>query len=131
MLNTVTLQGRLTKDIEIRAASNGNKYSIFTIAVQRNYKGKDGKYNTDFIDCFASDKIAEHIAKFFHKGSEIIISGELQTTEKADENGQKRKSTLVCVGKVFFTSGKSEPQATAPVEATTEPTESGELPFEQ
>lgn len=129
MLNYTVLQGRLTKDIEIRAASNGNKYSIFTIAVQRNYKGKDGKYNTDFIDCFASDKIAEHIAKFFRKGSEIIISGELQTTEKADENGQKRKSTLVCVGKVFFTSGKSEVKAEPQSEA--EQTETADLPFEQ
>lgn len=129
MLNYTVLQGRLTKDIEIRAASNGNKYSIFTIAVQRNYKGKDGKYNADFIDCFASDKIAEHIAKFFRKGSEIIISGEIQTTEKADESGQKRKSTLVCVGKVFFTSGKSEVKAEPQGEA--EQTETADLPFEQ
>ena len=136
MLNQITIQGRLTKDVEIRLASNGKKFTIFNLAVQRNYKNQQGKYESDFIDCFASDKIVEHIAKYFHKGSELILIGELQTRMYDDQNGQKRKSVLVVVSKVYFTSGKSESngntQASASVEVTPEGTEeAGELPFEQ
>ena len=128
MLNTITIQGKLTKDIEIRSTNNGKKFALFCIACQRNYKNAEGKYDADFIDCIASEKIAEHIAKYFHKGNEIIVSGELQTRMYDDQNGQKRKSVLVNVSKTFFTSGKGEsnnnPQGTVAEE-------SGELPFEQ
>lgn len=128
MLNTITIQGKLTKDIEIRSTNNGKNFTLFCVAVQRNYKNQSGKYDADFIDCIASEKIAEHIAKYFHKGSEIIVAGELQTRMYNDQNGQKRKSVLVNVGKTFFTSGKAE-SGNAEPQATTE--ESGELPFEQ
>lgn len=131
MLNYITLQGRFTKDVEVKTASSGKAYTIFTLAVQRNYKNQQGKYESDFIDCIASESIANHIAKFFHKGSEIIVAGELQARNYQDQNGQTRKSVLVNVSKTYFTSGnkaESTPQAVA----TSEPTdESGDLPFEQ
>ena len=129
MLNTITIQGKITKDIELRTTVNGKKFILFCVACQRNYKNAEGKYEADFIDCIASEKIAEHIAKYFHKGSEIIVAGELQTRMYDDQNGQKRKSILVNVAKTFFTSGKAESSGNAEPQATTE--ESGELPFEQ
>lgn len=128
MLNTITIQGKLTKDIEIRVTNNGKKFTLFCIACQRNYKNAEGKYDADFIDCIASEKIAEHIAKYFRKGSEIIVSGELQTRMYDDQNGQKHKSVIINVGKTFFTSGKTENNGNAQATATEE---SGELPFEQ
>ena len=130
-LNYITLQGKLTKDIELKTASNGKTFTIFSIAVQRNYKNQNGKYDADFVDCIASEKIAEHIAKFFHKGSEIIVAGELQARNYQDQNGQTRKSVLVNVSKTYFTSGnkaESTPQAVASTDTTDE---SGDLPFEQ
>lgn len=131
MLNYITLQGRFTKDVEVKTASNGKAYTIFTLAVQRNYKNQQGKYESDFIDCIASESIANHIAKFFHKGSEIIVAGELQARNYQDQNGQTRKSVLVNVSKTYFTSGnkaESTPQAVASTDTTDE---SGDLPFEQ
>ena len=128
MLNTITIQGKLTKDIEIRITNNGKKFALFCIACQRNYKNAEGKYDADFIDCIASEKIAEHIARYFRKGNEIIISGELQTRMYDDQNGQKHKSVIVNVGKTFFTSGKTENNGNVQATATEE---SGELPFEQ
>lgn len=135
-LNYITLQGKLTKDIELKTASNGKTYTIFSIAVQRNYKNQQGKYDADFVDCIASEKIAEHIAKYFHKGSEIIVCGELQTRMYDDQNGQKRKSVLVNINKTYFTSGTNNgnaghTEAPATAETQSEPTETAELPFEQ
>lgn len=128
MLNTITIQGKITKDVELRTAANGKIFTLFCVACQRNYKNAFGKYEADFIDCIASEKIAEHIAKYFHKGSEIIVSGELQTRMYDDQNGQKHKSVIINVGKTFFTSGKTENNGNVK-ETVTE--ESGELPFEQ
>lgn len=127
MLNQVTIQGRMTKDAEIRTSTNGKSFTIFSVAVQRNYKGSNGKYDADFIDCIASEKVAEHIAKYFKKGSEIIISGEIQT-RMYEADGQKRKSVLVNVSKTFFTSGKTESNGNAEPQDNTE--ESEALPFE-
>ena len=134
MLNQITIQGRLTKDVEIKLSSGGVKYSMFCVAVQRNYRNKSGKYDTDFFDCIASEKTAEHICKYYHKGSEIILTGELQSREYEDQNGQKHKNIFISVAKTYFLSSKSEntKQANEPVEvmaATSE--EPNELPFEQ
>ena len=135
MLNYITLQGRFTKDVEVKTASSGKAYTIFTLAVQRNYKNQQGKYESDFIDCIASESIANHIAKFFHKGSEIIVCGELQTRMYDDQNGQKRKSVLVNISKTYFTSGTNNGNAgrtEAPATATENASEeTSDLPFEQ
>ena len=67
MLNYITVQGRLTRDPELKTTGNGNHVTSFTVACQRNYQS-NGERITDFIDCVAWRNVAERISKFWKKG---------------------------------------------------------------
>ena len=134
-LNQVTIQGNMAKDCEIKTLTTGNTVTNFAIAVQRNYKNREGKYDVDFIECMSFEK-TPFISKYFHKGDSILVTGELMTNVYTDTEGKKRKVYAVNVSKAHFcgkTGGNGNQQASAPVQPTqtVEPYESGELPFEQ
>ena len=50
MLNSVSLVGRMTKDVVMFQVGDNVKGS-FTLAVNRDYKDKDGNTPCDFIEC--------------------------------------------------------------------------------
>ncbi|MDT1039693.1 single-stranded DNA-binding protein, partial [Staphylococcus pseudintermedius] len=50
MINRVVLVGRLTKDPEFRTTQSGVEVATFTLAVNRNYKNKNGEQQADFIN---------------------------------------------------------------------------------
>ena len=55
MLNHITIMGRLVKDPEMRTTQSGVSVASFTLAVDRDFSGKDGaEKQTDFIDCTAT-----------------------------------------------------------------------------
>ena len=65
--------GNITKDITLEKTQKSSTSVVkFTIACNG---GKDGE--TTFLWCIAYQKNAENIAKFFQKGSPIMIVGEL------------------------------------------------------
>ncbi|PCF56576.1 single-stranded DNA-binding protein, partial [Staphylococcus delphini] len=49
MINRVVLVGRLTKDPEFRTTPSGVSVATFTLAVNRNFKSKNGEQQADFI----------------------------------------------------------------------------------
>lgn len=101
MLNIVALQGRLAADPEQRTTQNGTAVTSFSLAVQRNVKGSDGEYGTDWIDCVAWRNTAEFIGKYFTKGKMIALDGTLQT-RSYEKGGVKHKVTEVVVQSVYF-----------------------------
>lgn len=102
MLNIVALQGRLAADPEQRTTQNGTPVTSFSLAVQRNVKGGDGEYGTDWIDCVAWKGTAEFICKYFQKGQLMVVNGTLQTRSYEDKQGIKRKATEVVVQSAYF-----------------------------
>lgn len=102
MLNIVALQGRLAADPEQRTTQNGTSVTSFSLAVQRNVKGSDGEYGTDWIDCVAWKGTAEFICKYFQKGQLMAVNGTLQTRSYEDKQGIKRKATEVVVQNANF-----------------------------
>lgn len=95
MLNTICLVGRLVRDPEYRALEDGTSLCNFTIAVDDNYKDKDGQKVTDFIDCTAWRQTAEFITKYLRKGVLISVSGRLKSRKWTDKEGNKRTSWFV------------------------------------
>lgn len=106
-LNHVTIMGRMTRDPEIRRTGSGIAVTSFTVAVDRDFSGKDGgEKETDFIDCVAWRQTGEFVSKYFSKGSMIVVSGRLQIRNWSDKNGNKRRSAEVVADNVYFGESK-------------------------
>ena len=104
MLNTIILQGRLTKDCELRYTKTDKAVATFTIAVDRG--GKDA--GAVFVNCVAWEKTATFIDQYFKKGDMILLQGKLDSRNYEDKNGNKRTAYEVVVGNVNFCGGKKE-----------------------
>ena len=118
-LNTAILCGRLTADVELKQTQSGISVCSFTLAVNRPYS-KDGKQETDFINCMAWRATAEFISKYFKKGSSLCIVGAIQTRSWQDDKGNKRYATEVVVNEAKFVDSKSEGGNAQPSYAETE-----------
>ncbi len=108
MINKVILTGRLTSDPELKKTSSDVSVTAFSVAVQRQYKDQSGNYPTDFINCVAWRNTAEFICKFFGKGNLIGLSGELQTRNYEDKNGNKRTVVEVVCSEAHFLESKAD-----------------------
>ena len=106
-MNKIILVGRLTKDPEVRSTSAGFSTVNFTVAVNRNFKNKDGNYDADFLPCVAFRQTADFISKFFKKGSMICLDGRVQTRNYDAQDGTKRYTTDVAVDSFDFIGSNS------------------------
>ncbi len=86
MLNRITLIGRLVRDPELRYTSNGTPVSNFTLAVERNYKNKQGERDVDFIKIVTWRGLAETCAEHLGKGRMVAVEGRLQIRKSQNEN---------------------------------------------
>lgn len=106
MLNHVALQGRLTRDPDLRRTASGTAVASFTLAVDRDIAAQDGTRKTDFIDCVAWRGAGEFVSKYFHKGSAAVVSGRLELRDWTDKDGTKRRSAEVNVASIYFGESK-------------------------
>lgn len=104
-MNKITIQGRITKDIELGHSQSGNAYARFSVAVDRRIR-KDEERKTDFFDCVAFGKTAEFIEQYFHKGDGILINGRMESNQWKDKDGNNRLSWSVSIDDVEFPLGK-------------------------
>ena len=100
MINNVTIIGRTTKDIELRATSSGTNNASFTLAVERNFKNANGEKETDFINCVAWRKTAEIVAQYAPKGSMIGVRGRIQTRNYENNQGVRVYVTEIVADEV-------------------------------
>lgn len=142
MLNNVVLMGRLTATPELKQTTSGVEVTSFTLAIDRPYTKQGEEKQTDFIDCTAWRGTAKFITSYFTKGQMIAVTGEIQTRNFEDKNGNKRKATEVICSNASFCGGKNENSQTGntapdveadveplPIEADFEPLPDDDLPF--
>ena len=112
MLNHITVMGRMVRDPELRRTGTGTAVTNFTVAVDRDFGGRDGgEKKTDFIDCVAWRSTAEYISKYFTKGRMIVCSGRLQI-EKWEKDGKSGRKAEVVVDNAYFGDSKREGDST-------------------
>lgn len=92
-MNKLILTGRLTRDPEVKAIGENNMVAKFTVAVNRNYKDKDGNRPADFIPCEAFGKTAEFISNYVTKGRLVEVDGEMRVDQYQNEEGENRTFT--------------------------------------
>ena len=109
MLNHITIMGRLTRDPELRRTGSGIAVASFSVAVDRDFGGRDGgEKETDFIDCVAWRQTGEFVSKYFTKGRMIVVSGRLQIRSWTDKDGNKRRTAEVVADNCYFGDSKRD-----------------------
>lgn len=106
MLNHITIMGRLTRDPELRKTQSGTSVTSFTVAVDRDYSDQSGDRQTDFIDCVSWRAGADFVAKYFRKGSMIVVDGRLQSRKWQDRDGNNRTSWEILADHTYFGESK-------------------------
>lgn len=101
MLNKTVLIGRLTDDPDLRYTSSGTAVANFTLAVERNYKNKDGDRETDFIDIVAWRNLGKTCANHLGKGRMVAVSGRLQI-RKSEKDGRTYINPEVVANDITF-----------------------------
>jgi single-strand DNA-binding protein len=106
-MNKAILMGRLTRDPELKTtAASHTPLCNFSIAIDRRFQKPGEEKQTDFINCVAWRQQAEFVAKYFHKGSKILVTGTIQTRKYDDKEGRKMTATEVVVDEVEFVDSK-------------------------
>ena len=113
-MNSVTLIGRLTKDVELSYTTTGTAKATFTLAVDRIKKTED--QTADFIRITVWSAQAENCEKYLHKGSRCAVQGRIQTGSYKNREGQTVFTTDVIADRVEFLDSASERRTEPPTE---------------
>lgn len=108
MLNVITVMGRLTRDPELRRTGSGVAVASFALAVETDYKDKDGNRKTIFLDCVAWRGTGEFASKYFSKGRMAVVKGSLDIRDWTDKEGIKRKTPEIVVESMYFADSKRD-----------------------
>ena len=100
-MNKIIIKGRIATSVELKTTNNGIPVCTFSVAVNRKFD----KETTDFIICEAWRKTGEFVSKYFTKGQEILLTGELHI-DKYQKDGENRTITKISVNEVEFCGSK-------------------------
>jgi single-strand DNA-binding protein len=89
-MNKIILGGVFGRAPEVRYLPNGDVACHFSLATKKRSKDPTtGEWDdrTDWHPCVAYRKLGETIAKYFNKGSGIVVWGELNRRKWTDKDG--------------------------------------------
>lgn len=107
-MNVASLVGRLTKDLDLTYTPQGTAVGKFTLAVNRPFTNASGEREADFIQCVVWRKPAETLANYTRKGSQIAVSGRIQTRSYDNQQGQRVYVTEIVVENFTFLESKNQ-----------------------
>ena len=104
MTNLCILKGRLCREPELTTTSSGMSVCRIRLAVPR----RDSQSGTDFVTCTAFRNQAEFLNKYFSKGQEILVQGNLRINQWEGDDGIKREACEVLINNIDFCGAKQE-----------------------
>ena len=91
-------------DPEIEEYENGKKRTIINIAVQRQFKNIDNKYDTDFFRCVLWNGMASNTKNYCQRGDIVGVKGRVQNRNYVDSENNTRYITEIIAEKISFVS---------------------------
>lgn len=137
-MNLVVHKGRLVADPEMKVFEDGSKVCNFRLAVRRDFKNRDGEYDSDFFNYSAGGPSADFMEKYGRKGRMVLVQGALRSRPYTDKDGNKRTDISVRVNNIEFEDSAHDTEAVddgavspaaAPAAEYTSDEDSNELPF--
>lgn len=103
-LNVVNLIGRLVRDPELRTTGGGTSVLTMGLALNKNRKDAAGEWTetSHFFDVTCFGSLAENVAKYMTKGSQVGVSGFLEQQRWENDAGEKRSKVVVIANQIQF-----------------------------
>ena len=118
-LNKVILGGRVASEPEQKQTPSGASVVTYSMAVDRRFAPEGKERETDFLRVTAWQSTADFIARYFHKGDAICITGRIQNRSWTDQSGQKHYITEIVAEEANFVENKRDrPEGQAPASGT-------------
>ena len=102
-MNSVSLVGRLTKDVEVQKTTNNINFAKFTVAINDEFN----KEQVDFINCVAWKHQADFLGNYANKGSLVSVVGKITTGNYKNKDGNTIYTTDVNVRSVKILSNNN------------------------
>jgi single-strand DNA-binding protein len=115
-MEKIIINGYVGQDASIKEF-NGVKYTSFSIAVDKSYKGKDGN-KVQRTNWYYVMKLGEGLAKYITKGTHLIVMGEPKVKMYKDHQGVSQVALNINADFIEF-AGKAGNSTTASPTATT------------
>lgn len=111
--NLSVIEGHLVKDPTLETVGDKHPLCKFTIGSNRGFTNKAGERveEPSFFDVTSWYKLAEICGKYLHKGSRVLVSGNLRRDTWKDKEGKYQSRVYLEAKEVNFLSSKKEAQA--------------------
>lgn len=99
-INQIIIQGRLTREPEFKYTPGGMAVCPINIASNSSYKKKDSQeWTTEvvYINAVLWGNQAERLGQELHKGSPVIVCGQLKDNSWVDKNGNNKSEKYIKV----------------------------------
>lgn len=110
-VNKVILIGNMGKDPESRFLPSGGAVCNATIATNESWKDKttgEQKERTEWHNVVFYGKLAEIVAQYLTKGSQVYIEGSIRTRKWQDKEGHDRYTTEIIADQMQMLGGKRD-----------------------
>lgn len=132
-LNSILVEGNLTRDPSSKTLPSGNQVCDFTLATNRSYKGGDDKYEKEvsYFDVEAWSRLGSTCAQYLKKGRGVRVVGRLKQDRWTDPDGKARAKVKIVAEHVEFKpqAVKREEGEEDPVQLADDEDSSGPLVF--
>ena len=95
-INTIIIEGNLTRDPELRYAGETAVCDFSVAANNRKKKGDQWVNDPAFISCTVWENLATKVSENLHKGDRVVVSGKLEM-DQWEQDGQKRSKLKIRV----------------------------------
>lgn len=125
-MNMVILMGRLTRDPEIRyGQQSGTAVARYTLAVDRRFKKDGDEATADFFNLVSFGKQGEFVEKYLHKGTKIVVVGEMRNNNYTNRDGQKVYGIDIVTSSVEFAESRAASERNNPGDGYGNPAQGG------
>ncbi|AUH51653.1 single-stranded DNA-binding protein [Chromobacterium sp. ATCC 53434] len=104
-MNSITFDGRLAADAELRYTPSGEPVLSFRVASDI---GFGERKSTNWFSCQVWGKRGESLKNYLAKGQQVTVYGQLTLREWQDKDGNKRVSPDVRVNELSLQGGRNE-----------------------
>lgn len=113
-LNSILLEGNLTRDPESKTLATGTQVCNFSLASDRFYRQNDGtEKEVSYFDVEAWSRLGLACSQNLKKGRGVRVVGRLKQDRWTDPEGKPRSRVLIVAEHVEFKPMKQPAQETA------------------